>query len=305
MNQTTACPDCGTQNRPGADLCVQCWRALSDDVYSKIPAAAFATTAPSPFETAAPAPAVPAPPPPRRVVAPRPVVTPAPAPTASREAEAGPVPYFAPPRGGATPATGFTIPAQPSAAPAPANPLPWGRLVALAMVLAVLGGGYYFLFGKSSGGFSPEDGAYSVALPDGWETMDEVAGMPGEIDVVVKGPGAQTAIMVGHMPAPPGFGRDQMRQGMGFVQQFMPKLPGLSMSAPQETTLLGPDVTTFEMTASASPTLAPGGAKVHMVFAAKEGSPHLATMIVTCQEAECAPADAAFAEMAKTFEFSG
>lgn len=87
MNQLVACPDCGTPNKADADLCAQCWHALTDDLLSKIPAAAFAAaTAP-----AAPAPPLPVP----KRLAQRTVVDPVPPPV--REATPGPVPYFAPP----------------------------------------------------------------------------------------------------------------------------------------------------------------------------------------------------------------
>jgi membrane protease YdiL (CAAX protease family) len=98
MDQLVACPDCGTPNRADADLCVQCWRALSDDVLSKIPAAAFAVASAAPV----------APPPPTapRYLRPAPVKpSPEPEPVV-REATPGPVPYFAPARGGEPPKTG-------------------------------------------------------------------------------------------------------------------------------------------------------------------------------------------------------
>ncbi len=92
MDQLVACPDCGTSNRSDADLCAQCWRALTDDALSKIPIV--------PYTPAAVAPAAPPPP----VTKPRPRrLAPAPVePERKVEAEPGPVPYFAPARTGTT-----------------------------------------------------------------------------------------------------------------------------------------------------------------------------------------------------------
>ena len=90
MDQLVACPDCGTPNRADADLCVQCWHALTDDVLSKIPAAAFAVAAAAPAARVVPSP--PAAPALRKPVpAPKPVVAEA----RPVEAAPGPVPYFA------------------------------------------------------------------------------------------------------------------------------------------------------------------------------------------------------------------
>jgi membrane protease YdiL (CAAX protease family) len=87
MDQMLACPDCGTPNRSDADLCVQCWRGMDEDVAARIPVAAFAVATATPPRTLRPAP--PAPPAvsaPASPVAERPV----------GEAAPGPVPYFAP-----------------------------------------------------------------------------------------------------------------------------------------------------------------------------------------------------------------
>lgn len=98
MDQLVACPDCGTSNRSDADLCSQCWRALNDEAFSKIPITAFAP----------PAPPVPAPPkaPPR-------TLRPAPAPVEperpSGEATPGPVPYFAPAKTETAPAQATNV----------------------------------------------------------------------------------------------------------------------------------------------------------------------------------------------------
>lgn len=98
MDQLVACPDCGTSNRSDADLCTQCWRALTDDAFSKIPLTAFAPAPPAPPPRLRPMPA------PVEPVAPvRPERT-------NGEATPGPVPYFAPartdqPPPGTTPAT--------------------------------------------------------------------------------------------------------------------------------------------------------------------------------------------------------
>jgi membrane protease YdiL (CAAX protease family) len=81
MDQMVACPDCGSPNRSDAELCVQCWRGMSEDLASRIPVAAFAgATATATV--------------PRPRVAP--VQPPAPPPPPAREAAPGPVPYFAP-----------------------------------------------------------------------------------------------------------------------------------------------------------------------------------------------------------------
>jgi membrane protease YdiL (CAAX protease family) len=92
MDQLVACPDCGTPNRVDADLCVQCWRGMTE-LAEKIPVAAFAV----------PAPVAPPPPPP---VTPR-TLRPAPAPAA--KARRAPEPE---------PARETTPPLAPAVAPA-------------------------------------------------------------------------------------------------------------------------------------------------------------------------------------------
>ncbi|MFN2588605.1 MAG: lysostaphin resistance A-like protein [Actinomycetota bacterium] len=88
MDQLVACPDCGTPNRADAELCVQCWRGMDEELAQKIPVAAFGV-----------ADAGPPPPPP----APPRTLRPAPAVAKSRPPEPAPVrdstpplaPYFA------------------------------------------------------------------------------------------------------------------------------------------------------------------------------------------------------------------
>lgn len=95
MDQLVACPDCGTPNRIDADLCVQCWRGMSEAVAQKIPVAAFAAPAP----TTAPPPPPPVVP---RTLRPAPVKkAPAPDPAPAVESTPPLAPYFAP----ATPAS--------------------------------------------------------------------------------------------------------------------------------------------------------------------------------------------------------
>lgn len=295
-----ACPDCGTQNRADADLCVQCWREMTEGAVAKIPVAAFAS--------AAPAPAAPPPPaaPPRRVVTPRP----APEPVKPREAEAGSVPYFAPVGSSATTPVSFPVPHSPSpstSSTTTATAFPLGKLVALAMVLALLGGGYYFFFGKSSGAFSPEDGSYSVVLPEGWKPSDEVTASQPMLDTAVTSENDQSVIMVGHWPVPAGVGEQQLRAGMASAQQFMPQLPGLKFGAFQESNAVaGEGVSAYEMTAAVGADVVPGGSgKVRMVFAVNGTSPNLVGLIVACADAGCPAAEAAFQEMAGTLELSG
>ena len=72
-----ACPDCGTENLSGADLCVQCWRGMTDELARKIPVAAFAVAAADPAAPLAPHPAAP--------------------PAPLREVPPPPAPYFTPP----------------------------------------------------------------------------------------------------------------------------------------------------------------------------------------------------------------
>lgn len=294
-----ACPDCGTPNKADADLCVQCWREISDGAVGRIPVAAYAATAPSP--AAPPPPATP----PRYIAA-----ASRPEPVKPREAEPGPVPYFAP-VGAAAPSTGvsFPLPSTPSSTTTTTSTtaFPLGKLVALVMVLALLGGGYYFLFGRSSGAFSPDDGAYSVVLPEGWKPLEEVTSAQPTLDAAVTSENEQSAIMVGHWPVPAGIDEQQMRAGMTFAQQFMPQFPGLKLGAFQESNVVAGDgISSFEMTAAVGAGVVPGGAgKVRMVFAVDEKSPNMVMLVVACSEAECATAEAAFQEMAGTFEFSG
>ncbi len=90
MDQLVACPDCGTPNRVDADLCVQCWRGMSEELAQKIPVAAFAAPAP--------AKAPPPPPLPPRTLRPAPVVKvvkKARAPEPARETTPPLAPYFA------------------------------------------------------------------------------------------------------------------------------------------------------------------------------------------------------------------
>lgn len=96
MDQLVACPDCGTSNRSDADLCTQCWRALTEDALSKIPIVPYPAVAVAPV---APAPPV-SKPRPRRLAS-----VPVEPETRTVEAEPGPVPYFAPTRTGAPPPT--------------------------------------------------------------------------------------------------------------------------------------------------------------------------------------------------------
>lgn len=89
MDQLVACPDCGASNRSDADLCAQCWAALTEDALSKIPIVPYTPAAAAPI----------APPPPMSVPRPQPV---APAPR-TIEPEPGAVPYFAPAGNGTAP----------------------------------------------------------------------------------------------------------------------------------------------------------------------------------------------------------
>ena len=291
-----ACPDCGTPNKADADLCVQCWREMTDGAVSRIPVAAFAVSAPAPA----------APPPP--VVPPR-YVAPSSAPETvkPREAEAGPVPYFAPV--GSTPSTslGFPLPSSPSTTTTTTTrSAPWGGLIALALLLAFLGGGYYFFFGKSSGGFTASDGAFTIELPDGWERMEEQEAVREEIDFVVHpADNEQTMIMAAHTSAPVAQG-DQARAVLGLVQQFVPKVPGLTMSPVQDSTLVtGEGVSSYEMTATASGPLAPNGGKMRVVMVVDSASSNLVFLMVACAGDECSTAEPKFQEMAETLKFSG
>lgn len=296
-----ACPDCGTPNRTDADLCVQCWREMTAGAVSKIPVVAYAASAAAPVSPPPPS----APP---RYLAPRK----APQPVLPREEKPGPVPYFAPVgSNGSTAPVGFPLPSAPSpTSPTTTTGFPWGSIVALVLVFAILGGGYYFLFGRSAGAFSPENGAYTVSLPDGWERVEELEGARQEIDVAIRAEGsgdaADTGIIVGQVPVPDGIATEQLKLGMTYAQQFIPKIPGLSIGPIQESTVVtGEGVSAYELTATASESLATGGGKVRLVFAMKDGASNVALLMVTCNEAECADAEATFAEMAKTFEFSG
>lgn len=95
MDQLVACPDCGTSNRSDADLCAQCWRALTEDAHSKIPIVPFVPAAP---------------PPPVAVPRSRPLVPARGEPEPRTiEAEPGPVPYFAPVGNGTTPPPATTV----------------------------------------------------------------------------------------------------------------------------------------------------------------------------------------------------
>jgi hypothetical protein len=172
------------------------------------------------------------------------------------------------------------------------------------MLLAILGGGYYFLFGKSSAGFSPEDGAYSVTLPEGWKRVDGVEQMREQIDVAVQTDDAST-IVVGHYPVPPGVGKEQLRAGAAMTQQLMPKFPGFTIGPIQESSVVaGKGVSAFEMNATASGALMPAPMKMRIVLVAHESAPHLAILMVTCGEGGCPAAEATFEDVARTFEFS-
>lgn len=292
-----ACPDCGTPNRADADLCAQCWRALSDDLISKIPVAAFASAGPV-------APPPPPAQPPRAVPSPQP----APEPITPREATPGPVPYFVA-AGSAGPSTAFIPSSQPVSAPATTtSSAPWGTLVALVLVLAMLGGGCYFFFGRSSGAFSPEDGSYSVELPEGWTPVEEVTAAQPRIDAAVQSQSEQAAIMAGHFPLPTPVTAEQFKAGMAFAKQYMPQFPGMTMGSFQDSTLVaGEGVSAMEMTAmvNGNAMLLPGGrGKMRMIMVLREGSPHFAMLVVACAESECATAEPAFEKMARTFEFS-
>lgn len=102
MDQLVACPDCGTPNRTDADLCVQCWRGMNEDLAQRIPVAAFAPAPATATATATLTRPPPAPPPP-------PAAPPAPV----REVTPGPVPYFAP-----APPSATTAPSGNGTAPA-------------------------------------------------------------------------------------------------------------------------------------------------------------------------------------------
>lgn len=292
-----ACPDCGTPNRVDADLCMQCWRGMDEDLAARIPTPAFAG------RTAAPAPPAPA----RQAAAQgregaaRMTIQP----VAPREADPGAVPYFAAMGGAATPAPSFPLPSSPGTSTTAKAAVPWGGIVTLTVLVALLAGGYLFFFGGKSGTYSPEDGAYSVTLPAGWEPIEGLEAQ--EMDVAVESGSNQSAIMLFHYPVPGGIDKEQMRAGMTFAQQFIPKFPGLTLGPLKESTVLaGEGVTSFEMSASASQGIVPGaaGGRARFVFGVAESSPNLVMLMVACAEADCPAADAAFLEMAKTFEFS-
>ncbi|HEX2058460.1 MAG TPA: CPBP family glutamic-type intramembrane protease [Actinomycetota bacterium] len=187
MDELVTCPDCGTTNRPGADLCAQCWRALTEDALSKIPVVALAATAPAAPPTAPPAgppppvappvsplraPSHPVPPGlPRRLAQQRAISAPAPLKEAApvREATPGPVPYFAP-TASAPPSTIPDTLATP--APAPRKQYSW-RPHHLALVAAAAWGIPYFAqwtlvrgrTGRSlvDAGLAVQVGAYLIA----------------------------------------------------------------------------------------------------------------------------------------------
>lgn len=298
MTPPVACPDCGTPNRPDADLCVQCWRALTDDLLSKIPAAAFAPPPPPPAA-------------PRTVLPARPAPAPVAEPVTPREATAGPVPYFAPAAACATPSAGYTIPARPSTTAAPVTKnLPWGGLLKVAVVLALLGVGYHFFQNRYSGEFSPDDGAYSVTLPKGWEPLDEVEEAQPMIDVAVATGDDTQAIMVGHEEMPPGLGamtKEDLQAGMAWAKGLMPQFPGFSMGSIQDSTAVtGPGVSAYEVSAAVSGTMLPDGgdARIRMVFVVREGAPNMGFLMVVCTEKACPKAQTTFQQVARTFELS-
>jgi hypothetical protein len=300
MTPPIACPDCGTPNRPDADLCVQCWRTLTDeDLMSKFPTAAFAAPAPPP------------PPAARTVVPARSAPAPAPEPVTPREVTAGPVPYFAPAAACATPTTGYSIPARPSAAPAPvAKKLPWGGLIKVAALVALLGVGYHFFQNRYSGEFSPDDGAYSVTLPKGWEPLDEVEEAQPMIDVAVTTGDDTQAIMVGHEEIPPaaqGMTKEDLQAGMAWAKGLMPQFPGFSMGSIQDSTAVtGPGVRAYELSAAVDGTMLPGGdaARIRMVFVVRDGAPNMGFLMVVCAEKACPKAQTTFQQVARTFELS-
>jgi hypothetical protein len=228
----------------------------------------------------------------------------------AREAEPGPVPYFAP-VGAAAPSNGvgFPLPSTPSpttTTTTTTRSVPWGGLVALALLLAVVGGGYYFFFGKSSGGFTASDGTFSIELPDGWEHVEEQEATRDEIDFVLQPPESeQTMIMAAHVSAPALQG-DQGRAALGLVQQFIPKMPGLAISPVQESTLVtGEGISAYEMTATASGPMAPAGGKMRVAVVVDSASSNLVFLMVACAGEDCATAEPLFQEMAGTLKFSG
>lgn len=302
MTPPIACPDCGTPNRPDADLCIQCWRALSDvDLLTKIPTAAFAAPAPPG-----------APPPP---AAPRTVLPARPAPVAEpvtpREATPGPVPYFAPATACTTPSPSYAVPTRLSAPPTTRTvSFPWGRVFSLGFVLAVLVGGYFFFQERYSGEFSPDDGAYSVTLPKGWEPLDEVEEAQPMIDVAVTTGDDTQAIMVGHEEVPPAVGamtKEDLQAGMAWAKGLMPQLPGFSMGSLQDSTVVtGPGVKAYEVSAAVSGTMLPDGgdARIRMVFVVREGSSNMGFLMVVCTESACPKAQTTFQQVGRTFELS-
>lgn len=300
MTPPVACPDCGTPNRPDADLCAQCWRALTDDLLSKIPAAAFAAPAPPPPPAVS-----------RTVLPPRPAPAPAAEPVTPREVTAGPVPYFAPAAACATPTAGYTIPARPSTTEAPVvKKLPWGGLLKVAALLALVGVGYHFFQNRYSGEFSPDGGAYSVTLPKGWEPLDEVEEMQPSIDVAVQNDDSTQAIMIGHEEVPAAVGtmtKEDLQAGMTMAQGLMPRFPGVSMGSIQDSAVVtGPGVSSYEMWARMSGDMLPGGeaARIRMVFVVREGASNVGFLMVVCAEKSCPEAQATFQQVARTFELS-
>lgn len=295
-----ACPDCGTPNRADAELCVQCWRGMSEDLAARIATPAFAAP----------------PPPPRGVPTPRPRAVTAPEtqqtikfePVTPRASDPGAVPYFAPVGGGVAQPAGFPLPSTPAPSSTSSGAsFPYGMIVALGVVAALLAGGYLFFFGGKSGTFSPEDGAYSVELPAGWSPIEELEGTQPGLDLAVHNENNQAAIMVAHYPVPAGVNKEQMKAGMEFAQQLIPQFPGVTMSKLHESTvLMGKGVTSFEMTLSAGSGIVPGGGggRMRMVFGVHESAPSLVMISVACADAECPRAEAALTEMAKTLEFS-
>lgn len=284
-----ACPDCGTPNRVDAELCVQCWRGMNAALAARIPTPAFAGS------SGAPPPPAPAGAAQMTIQA----VTP-------READPGAVPYFAAVGGApAVPAPSFPL-SSPSTSDTTKPAPPWGAIVTLTVLVALLAGGYLFFFGGKSGAYSPDDGAYSVTLPAGWEPVEGLEAQ--QLDVAVESGSNQSAIMLFHYPVPGGVSKEQMTAGMSFARQFMPQFPGLTLGPMQESTVLtGEGITSYEMSAKASQGIVPGaaGGKMTFVFGVDEGSPNLVMLMVACAEADCPAAEATFSEMAKTFEFSG
>ncbi|MDQ3953482.1 MAG: hypothetical protein M3279_11050, partial [Actinomycetota bacterium] len=128
-----------------------------------------------------------------------------------------------------------------------------------------------------------------------------------QLDVAVRSENNQAAIMAGHWPMPAGATKEQLGAGMSFAQQYMPRFPGVTMGAFQESTAVsGEGVFAYEMSATANGKgLVPGGSgRMRLVFAAREGAPSFVLLVVACAEAECASAEAEFQKMATTLEIS-